>query len=84
MNSVQPRQCLHRLYARQPFIDIHRMKKWLIESRLIFLRDKEDLIFSGRKFLRQLFLADTTVHLFFRVRLVRNLVVGYDARKSDQ
>ena len=48
--TIETRQRLYRLNSRQPFIDVHPAKQWLIKPGLEFVRDQQDLkqvIFEG-------------------------------------
>ena len=84
VGAVEAREGLHGLDARQPLVDVHRVKKGLVEPRLVFLGHQEHLVFAGVEFLGQLLLLDAAVHPDLGVLLAGNVGIDDRAGESDE
>jgi len=52
--SIQARECLYRLDARQALVDIHAVQQRLVKTCLVLLGHQQDLVFLRVELLRQL------------------------------
>ena len=68
--TVEARKCLHRLHTGETLINVHSMQKRLVEPCLIFLGDKQNLVFFRRKLGRQLALFDARYSYLFSVNFL--------------
>ena len=51
---VSPRESLHSVQAGQDLVNVHGVQKWLVEPRLEFLRNYDDLVLIFFEFLGRL------------------------------
>ncbi len=84
MGPVEPREGLYRLDAGEPLVHVHRVEERLVESRLVFLGNDEDLVLFAPEALRKLLLADTAVHAHFRVGDVLHVRVDHGPGEGNE